>query len=58
MSRPPIKAMEAVKRYCSKHECGGCPLKGNPFQLDWCQLRPCYWKTLKREGEHNEQASN
>lgn len=27
MSKPPIKAMEAVKRYCEKRKvCEGCPL--------------------------------
>lgn len=53
MSRPPIKAFEAVRKYCEKNEtCEGCPLKSNQKgERDWCSLRPCHWKTLEEEGE-------
>ena len=53
MSRPPIKAFEAVRKYCEKNvTCDGCPLKSNQKCVgDWCSIRPCYWKTLEKEGD-------
>ena len=52
MSRPPIKAFEAVRKYCEKNwNCNGCPLKSEARHTDWCTLRPCYWKSLMKEGD-------
>lgn len=52
MSRPPIKAMEAVKRYCEKNRtCKGCPLyifSGYGFCA--CFVSPASWE-IKKEGE-------
>lgn len=52
MSRPPIKAMEVVKRYCEKNQtCKGCPLYIFPeYGFRGCYVSPASWK-FKKEGE-------
>lgn len=52
MSRPPIKAMEAVKRYCEKkNTCKGCPLRAlDKYGYRSCANHPERWKIMK-EGE-------
>ena len=52
MSRPPIKAMEAVKRYCEKKKtCEGCPLYSfNELGYCLCFCSPERWE-IKKEGE-------
>ena len=52
MARPPIKAMEAVKRYCEKKKtCDGCPLRAvNEYGYCRCFHSPAYWE-IKKEGE-------
>lgn len=50
MSRPPIKAMEAVKQYCEKNEyCKGCPLHRKDHSV-YCETYPERW-SIKKEGE-------
>ena len=55
MTRPPIKAFETVRKYCEQNKtCEGCPLHDErKYIVDWCNTRPCYWKSLE-EGEKNE----
>lgn len=52
MSRPPIKAMEAVKRYCKKKKtCEGCPMHySKEYGYCSCMHRPQHWE-IKKEGE-------
>lgn len=52
MSRPPIKAMETVKRYCEKRKtCEGCPLHAvNEYGYCWCSDTPANWEIV-REGD-------
>ena len=52
MSRPPIKAMEAVKRYCEKnYTCKGCPLRAfDKYGYSLCTHHPEHWE-IKREGD-------
>lgn len=52
MSRPPIKAMEAVKRYCEKNTtCKGCPLRTwDKYGYCSCTHHPEHWE-IKKEGE-------
>lgn len=53
MSRPPIKAMESVKRYCEKKKtCKDCPLYSfTGFGYRLCiSSAPSSWK-IKKEGE-------
>ncbi len=50
MSRPPIKAMEAVKRYCEKNKyCKGCPLHRKDYSV-FCATYPERW-LIKKESE-------
>lgn len=51
MSRPPIKAMEAVKRYCEKNKsCKGCPIHTlNEYGYCSCNFSPEGWK-IEKEG--------
>ena len=53
MSRPPIKAMEAVKRYCEKNKtCDGCPLHSfTKFGHCLCSYSPEKWEIKKEGGE-------
>lgn len=55
MSRPPIKAVEAIKNYCEKTQCRKCVFREieKIGDLDYvaCRLQmanPCEWET---EGE-------
>lgn len=51
MSKPPIKAMEAVKRYCQKNkDCRGCPLYNGIGKYAECVFLPQMWR-IKEEGE-------
>ena len=52
MSRPPIKAMEAVKQYCKKNkDCKGCPLFNGIGKKADCELHlPLAWR-IKEEGD-------
>lgn len=52
MSRPPIKAFEAVKRYCEKKRtCKGCPLHiHTAYGYRHCLNLPADWK-IKKVGE-------
>lgn len=52
MSRPPIKAMEAVKRYCEKKKtCEDCPLYSfNEYGNCMCFYSPASWEITKKEG--------
>ena len=52
MSRPPIKEMEAVKRYCEKNRtCEGCPLHFfNEYGYLLCFKSPESWK-IEKEGD-------
>lgn len=54
MSKPPIKAMEAVKRYCEKKKtCDGCPLHTlNDYGYCFCHYTPASWE-IKKEGERS-----
>lgn len=49
MSRPPIKAMEAVKRYCEKNKtCKGCPLRTfTEYGYCKCFYSPASWEIKK-----------
>ena len=56
MSRPPIKAVEAIKNYCEKTQCRKCVFREiEKFgDLDYvaCQLQmdnPCNWGTEGKE---------
>ena len=56
MSRPPIKAMEAVKRYCEKKKnCKGCPIHSlDEYGYCLCFSSPEHWeieKEIEKEGE-------
>ena len=52
MSRPPLKAMKAVKRYCEKKkDCDGCPIHVfDRYGCCLCFSSPEHWK-IKKEGE-------
>lgn len=52
MTRPPLKAMQAVKRYCEKKKtCNGCPLYTlNEYGYISCNFSPSGWE-IKKEGE-------
>lgn len=56
MSRPPIKAMEAVKRYCEKKKtCDGCPLySSDKFGIGYsmCAYSPVSWEIMKEGKDH------
>lgn len=56
MSRPPIKAVEAIKNYCEKTQCRKCVFQEieKIGDLDYvaCQLQmenPCNWETERKE---------
>ena len=56
MSRPPMKAVEAIKNYCEKTQCRRCVFREiEKFgDLDYvaCQLQmenPCNWGTEAKE---------
>ena len=56
MSRPPIKAVEAIKNYCEKTQCRRCAFGEVEKIGDWdyvgCQLQmsnPCEWETERKE---------
>lgn len=56
MSRPPMKAVEAIKNYCEKTQCRKCVFQEiERFgDLDYvaCQLQmenPCNWETERKE---------
>ena len=53
MRKPPIKAMEAVKRYCKKNKtCDVCPLHTfSEYGYRSCSERPEKWK-IEKEVEH------
>lgn len=57
MSRPPIKAMEAVKRYCEKNKsCKGCPINTlTEYGYSSCREVPEGWN-IKKEGDNNDGA--
>ena len=45
MSRPPIKAMEAIKNYCQNRKtCEGCPLRSKDRYYNECENPPCSWE--------------
>lgn len=45
MSRPPIKAMKAVKNWCSKHHYCNNPATGFECPLGWCRTEiPKEWE--------------
>ena len=57
MSRPPMKAIEAIKNYCEKTQCRKCvfaePQKIGDLDYVACQLQmenPCDWE-IEREEE-------
>ena len=52
MSRPPLKAMKAVKRYCGKKKnCKGCPLYDfDEYGCLTCINSPEHWK-IEKEGD-------
>lgn len=54
MSRPPIKAMEAVKRYCEKKKtCDGCPLYFfTEYGYNLCFHSPAGWE-IKKESDRS-----
>ena len=44
MSKPPIKAMKAVKNWCSKHHYCNNPKTGFSCPLGWCRAEiPKEW---------------
>lgn len=58
MSRPPMKALEQIKRYCEKTQCRRCEFgerENTPYdELDFvgCKLQqtpPCDWQTGEEE---------
>ena len=56
MSRPPIKAVEAIKNYCEKTQCRRCFFgkveKIGDLDYVGCQLQmsnPCEWETERKE---------
>lgn len=51
MSKPPIKAMETIKRYCEKKKnCKGCPLYVlSEYGYCLCSALPENWE-IKKEG--------
>lgn len=54
MSRPPIKAFEAVKKYCEKTmNCVGCPLYREYEWTDECCYKPMMWN-IKKGDKRNE----
>ena len=60
MSRPPLKALEQIKKYCEKTQCRRCAFgerDDTPFD-EWdfvgCKLQrntPCDWETEEGEQE-------
>lgn len=56
MSKPPIKAMETVKRYCEKKKtCEGCPLYSfSDIGYRICAYSPEGWE-IKKEGEGSDE---
>ena len=54
MSRPPIKAIEAVQRYCAKQKtCDNCLLHTtNKYGYSRCFYPPADWE-IKKEGDEN-----
>lgn len=51
MSRPPIKAMKAVKKWCSTHCCNN-PKTGFECPLLWCVGSvPRDWEIKEKGGE-------
>lgn len=58
MSRPPIKAMEAIKNYCEKTQCRRCVFGKTVDYNDHyvsCLLvetNPCDWK-IEKEAEND-----
>ena len=58
MSRPPIKAVEAIKNYCEKTQCRRCFFgeveKIGDLYYVGCQLQmfnPCEWQTERKDNE-------
>jgi len=56
MSRPPMKAVEAIKNYCEKTQCRKCVFREieKIGDLDYvaCQLQmanPCDWEIERKE---------
>ena len=58
MSRPPLKALEQIKRYCEKTQCRRCEFgerEDTPYdELDFvgCKLQqtpPCDWQVAENE---------
>ena len=63
MSRPPIKAMAAIKNYCEKTQCRRCVFgveyKAIPHQYVGCRLMeiiPCDWDVEDKKA--NDEDSN
>ena len=60
MSRPPIKAVEAIKKYCKKTQCRTCVFqdiqKFGDIEYVACKLQilnPCDWEMEREENEED-----
>ena len=59
MSRPPMKALEQIKRYCEKTQCRRCAFGEVEVFCDdsnfvGCKLQqdvPCDWEIGRKDGE-------
>jgi hypothetical protein len=59
MSRPPIKAMKAVQRYCAKQKsCENCLLHTlTEYGYSRCFYSPADWE-IKEEGETSDKTTD
>ena len=59
MSRPPLKALEQIKRYCEKTQCRRCAfgyegtVRDNYVECTLVETAPCDWE-IKQEDEVSE----
>lgn len=55
MSRPPLKALEQIKRYCEKTQCRRCAfgyegtVRENYVECTLVETAPCDWDTAESE---------
>lgn len=62
MSRPPLKALEQIKRYCEKTQCRRCAFgyegtgRENFVECTLVETAPCDWE-IKQEDEVSHEMS-
>ena len=58
MSRPPIKALESIKKYCEKTQCRRClfgrETSDNYVGCELLEYPPCDWDTEPLEVRKND----